>query len=51
MKREYHEDDRFEPNEAARQLKDRVGEQRTPSFRAEMVYSADVQSVLDMFKK
>ena len=51
MKREYHEDDRFEPNEAARQVKDRVGEQRTPVFRAEMVYSADVQSVLDMFRK
>ena len=51
MKREYHEDDRFEPNQAARQVKDRVGEQRKPAFRADMVYSADVQSVLDMFSK
>lgn len=51
LKREYHEDDRFEPDQAARRSKDRVGEQRVPAFRAEMIYSADVQSVIEMFKR
>ena len=43
MNREYHEDDRYEADEAARKVKDRIGEQRpAPSYRAEMVYSADI---------
>ena len=51
MKKEYHEDDRYEADQSSRKVKDRTGEQRQPEFRAEMVYSADLGSVLEMFHK
>ena len=51
MQREYHEDDRYEADESARKQKERLGEQRKTSFKAEMVYSADIVSVLEMFSR
>ena len=51
MKQEYHEDDRFEADQSQRKVKDRTGEQRKPAYRAELVYAADISSVLDMFAR
>ncbi len=49
MTKEYHEDDRFEADQSERKVKDRTGEKRHPTYKAEMVYQADAQSVLEMF--
>ena len=49
MKREWHKDDRFQGDHSERKIKSRVGEQRQAHYRAEMVYSADCKSVLEMF--
>lgn len=51
MKKEYHEDDRFEADQSVRKVKDRAGEKRQPEYRAEMIYSSDLVSVLEMFAK
>ena len=51
MKQEYHEDDRFEADQSQRKVKDRTGEQRKPAYRAELVYAAEISSVLEMFAR
>ena len=51
MKKEYHEDDRFEADQSQRKVKDRTGESRQNEYSTDIVYSSDVASVIDMFTK